>query len=178
VAEDDLRLGRFAQDAHVGHAAMGHEVTRAGGVPAELGALCVPVLRLLDLAGDGRDHHVATKRHPGVRERAERLHVARERALHVRDSEPVEPSVLDESARLEAGHVPEPRLAARVRGVHVTVEHEARPAADTCARAEHVRPPVLDLLPLDLQPHVEERLAHELRHRLFRAREARRPDRA
>ena len=44
-------------------------------------------------------------------------------------------------------------------------------------RAEHVRATVLDLLPLHLQAHVEERLAHELGHRLLRAGEARRADR-
>ena len=44
-------------------------------------------------------------------------------------------------------------------------------------RAEHVRPPVLDLLPLHLEAHVRERLRDELRERLLGAGEARRLDR-
>ena len=67
----------------------------------------------------------------------------------------------------------EPRLPARVRRVHVPVEHQARPAAGARPRAEHVRAPVLDLLPLHLQAEPGERLAHELRHRLLVAGEAR-----
>ena len=40
------------------------------------------------------------------------------------------------------------------------------PPPAPAAGAEDVRAAVLDLLPLHLQPHVEERVAHELRHRL------------
>ena len=47
--------------------------------------------------------------------------------------------VLDERLRLEAAHAGEPRLAARVRRVHVPVEHQARPAAVAREGAEHVR---------------------------------------
>ena len=58
------------------------------------------------------------------------------------------------------------------------VEHQARPAARALADAEHVGAAVLDLLPLHAQAHLEERLAHELGHRLLVAGEARRVDRA
>src|SRR5206468_1617173 len=116
----------------------------------------VAVLGLLDLAAHGRDEHVALQR--DALERAQRRDVAGERALHVRDAEAVEPAVLDERTRLEAGHAREPRLLAGVRRVHVTVEHERRPAADTLADAENVRAPVLDLLPL----HLEAQLAKGL----------------
>ena len=105
VAENDLRLGRLAEDAHVRDAAVRDEVARAGRVAAVLGALRVAVLRLLDLAGDGGDHDVAAQPDSRVGERAQRLDVAGERALHVRDPEAVEPPVLDEGARLEAGDV-------------------------------------------------------------------------
>ena len=59
----------------------------------------------------------------------------------------------------------------------MAVEHEARPAPGSEARPENVRAAVLHLLPLHLEPEVEERLAHELRHRLLGAGEARRVDR-
>ena len=112
VAEHDLALGRLAEQAHVGDAAVRDEVARAGGVAAVLRALRVAVLRLLDLAADGGDQHVAAQPHAGVLQRAHGLDVAGERALHVRDAEPVEPAVADERLRLEARHV----LAATARG--------------------------------------------------------------
>ena len=139
VPEHDLALGRLAEDAHVGDAAMADEVAGAGGVAAVLGALRVAVLGLLDLAADRRDHAVAAQRDAGVGERAQRLDVARERALHVGDAEAVEVAVLDERARLEPRHAREPRLAARVRRVHVPVEHQARAAAGALADAQDVR---------------------------------------
>ena len=51
------------------------------------------------------------------------------------------------------------------------------PAARALEDPEHVRAPVLDLLPLAAQPHLLERLAHQLGHRLLAAREARHADR-
>ena len=164
MTEDDLRLGRLPEDAHVRDASVRDEVARACCIPAVLRALRVAVLRLLDLAGDGGDHDVTAQPDAGVGKRAQRLDVAGERALHVRDPEAVQPPVLDEGARLEAGDVREPGLATRVRGVHVPVEHEARTAARSRARAEDVRTAVLHLLPLHLQAQVEERVAHQLRH--------------
>ena len=68
----------------------------------------------------------------------------------------------------------EPRLAARVRGVHVAVEHQARPAAGAAPGAEHVRAALLDLLPLHLQAHRRRASRHQLGHRLLVAGEARR----
>ena len=59
VPEHDLALGRLAEQAHVGDAAVADEVARARRVAAVLGALRVAVLRLLDLAADGRDQDVA-----------------------------------------------------------------------------------------------------------------------
>ncbi len=174
VTEDDLRLGRLAEDAHVRDAPVRDEVARAGRVAAVFRSLRRAPLRLFDLAGDRRDHHVTAEPYARVRERTQRLDVAGERTLHVRDPEAVEPTVLHERARLEAGDVPQPRLLARIRRVHVPVEHEARPTSGPDARPEDVRPSVLHLLPLHLEPHVEERLAHELGHRLLRAGEARR----
>ena len=113
VAEHDLALGRLAEQAHVGDAAVRDEVARAGRVAAVLRALRLAVLGLLDLAADGGDQHVAAQPHAGILQRAHRLDVTGERALHVRDAEPVEAAVLDERLRLEAGHVLQPRLAAR-----------------------------------------------------------------
>ena len=111
VAEHDLALGRLAEQAHVGDAAVRDEVARAGRVAAVLRALRLAVLRLLDLAADGGDQHVAAQPHAGVLQRAHRLDVAGERALHVRDAEPVEAPVLDE--RAAAGSPARPAATAR-----------------------------------------------------------------
>ena len=67
VAEHDLVLGRLAEDAHVGDAAVRDEVARAGRVAAVLGALRVAPLRLLDLARDGRDSRSPRSRTPASR---------------------------------------------------------------------------------------------------------------
>src|SRR4029077_7393346 len=77
---------------------------------------------------------------------------------------------------LEARDAREPWLPPRVRGVHVAVEHQARPAAGALADAEHVGAAILDLLPLHAQAEVEERLTHQLGHRLLVARKAGRAD--
>src|SRR3712207_7073089 len=50
-------------------------------------ALPISVLRLLDLATDRGDHDVAAQAQPGVAQRAHRLDVARQSALHVRDAQ-------------------------------------------------------------------------------------------
>ena len=52
-----------------------YEVARAGCVAAELGALRVAPLRLLDLARDRGDQHVPLQPHTRVLERAYRLDV-------------------------------------------------------------------------------------------------------
>ena len=174
VAEHDLALRRLAEDAHVRDAAVAREVARAGGVAAVLRALGIAVLRLLDLTAHRSDHAVAPQSHARIAEGPQRLDVARERPLHVRDAEAIEAAVLDEGRRLEAGDTREPRLAPRVGGVHVPVEHQARPASRALPDSEHVGAPVLDLLPLHAQSHLEERVAHQLGHRLLVAGEARR----
>ncbi len=176
VAEHDLALGRLAEQAHVGDAAVRDEIPRAGRIAAVLGSLRVALLRLLDLAADGRDEDVAAQPHAGVLQRAHGLDVAGDRALHVRDAEPVEPAVALERLRLEAGHVAQPRLASRVRGVEVAVEHQRLAAAGAGPGAERVRAPLLHLLPLHLQPHRLEELDHEPRRRLLVAGEARHVD--
>ena len=66
VSEHDLPLGRLAEQAHVGDAAMRDQVPRAGGVPAVLAPLSIAVLRLLDLARDGGDQHVAPQTNAGL----------------------------------------------------------------------------------------------------------------
>ena len=104
VAEHHLPLRRLAEQAHVRDAAVRDEVARARRVAAVLGADRVALLGLLDLAADGRDQHVPAEPHAGVLQRAHRLDVAGERALHVRDAEPVEAPVADECLGLEARH--------------------------------------------------------------------------
>ena len=165
VAEHDLALRRLAEQAHVGDAAVRDEIARARRVAAVLRARRVAVLRLLDLAADGGDQHVAAQPHARVLQRANRLDVAGERALHVRDAEPVEAAVALERLRLEARDVAQPRLAPRVRRVHVPVEHQRRAAAGARPGAERVRAVVLHLLALHLQPHAVEERDHQLGHR-------------
>src|SRR5215208_3161805 len=177
VAEHDLLLGRLTQHAHIGEPAVCHEMAGTARIAAELRALRVAVLRLLDLAAHRRDEQVALQSHTRIQESTHSLDVAGQRALHVGDPEPVEPALPDERLRLEPRDVREPRLAAGVRGVHMAVEHQCSPAARPRERAEHVRPPLLDLLPLHLQPVLLEGLLDEPRHLLLAAREARDRDR-
>jgi hypothetical protein len=173
VAQHDLTLGRLAEDAHVRDPAMGDEVTRPGRVTAELGSLRLPELRLLDLAADRGDHDVSAQADAFIGKRAQRLDVAGKCAFHVRDSKPVQAVVAHERLRLESRHVREPRLVARVRRVHVPVEHQRRPAADPAEGPHDVRASLLDLLPLHRETELVECLGHELRHRLLAPREAR-----
>ena len=86
MRQHELLLGRLAEDAHVRGAAVPDEIARAGRVAAVLGALRVALLRLLDLARDGREQHVPAQRR--VAQGAHRGQVRDERALHVRDPEP------------------------------------------------------------------------------------------
>ena len=113
------------------------------------------------------------RRTPASSQRPHRLHVAGQRPLHVRDAEAVDAAVLDEPFGLEAPDPRQPRLPAGVRRVHVAVEHERLPAARAFPDADDVRAPVLDLLPLHLEPHVGELVAHPLAHRLLVAGRAR-----
>src|SRR5205085_4831555 len=59
VREHELVLRRLAEDADVRGPAVADEVAGAGRVTAELRPLRLALLRLLDLTGDGGDHHVA-----------------------------------------------------------------------------------------------------------------------
>ena len=112
VAKHDLPLGRLAEQAHVGDAAVRDQIARAGGIAAVLRSLRLAVLRLLDLAADRSDQQVAAQPDTCVLQRAHRLDVAGERALHVRDAEPVEAAVALERLGLETRE----RRAARARG--------------------------------------------------------------
>ena len=171
MGEHEPVLGRLPEDADVGGAAVADEVAGTGGVAAVLGADGLALLRLLDLAAHGRDEHVAAEADSGLLERPHRLDVAGDRALHVRDPEPEDAALLHKAGWLEAGNAGEPRLAPRVGGVEVAVQHQRRPAARTRPGAEDVGTPLLDLLPLHLQTHRAELVLHEGRARLLRARE-------
>src|SRR5262249_56586116 len=151
--------------AHGGDTAGHGEVPAARRIPAVLASLRVALLRLLDLAADGRQQDVAAQADAPLLQRAHRLHVAGQRALHVRDAEAVEAAVALERLRLEPRHVAEPRLTPRVRGVHVAVEHEGGAAARAGPRAEAVRAAVLDPLPPQLKPDLLEKPPHALGHR-------------
>src|SRR5262249_41978462 len=72
-----------------------------------------------------------------------------------------------EPERLETRNPLQPRLAARVRRVHVAVEHQRRPAAGARPGTEDVRAPFLHLLPLDFQPELAEGAGDPGGHRLL-----------
>src|SRR5262249_53078797 len=82
VAQHALAPGRLAEQAHVRYAAVRDEVARPGRVASVLRSLLFALLRLLDLAADGRDQDVSTQTHTGVLQRPHRLDVAGDRALH------------------------------------------------------------------------------------------------
>src|SRR5439155_1532502 len=172
MAEDDLPFGGLAEQAHVGDPAVRDEIAGPGGVASVLSADRVAVLRLLDLAADRREQNVAPQTHGGVLQCAHGLDVAGERALHVRDAEPVEAAVSFEGLRLEARDVAQPRLPTGVRGVHVPVEHQRRAASGSRPGTERVRAIVLDLLPLHLQSQAVVDRDHQVGHALLVAREA------
>src|SRR5262245_2436384 len=147
VPEHHLALGRLAEQAHVRNAAVCDEVARAGRVAAVARPLCIAVLRLLDLAADSRDEHVAGELL--VLDRVEGREVAGQRALHVRDAEPPDPAVALHARRLEALDTLRPRLPAGVRRVEVAVEHQRLATAGARPRGEHVRAALLDLRELN-----------------------------
>src|SRR6185437_15305545 len=164
----DLLLGRLAENAHVRNAAVCGEKARTGGIPSIFSSHEVRVpLCLLDLSGNAGDHHVAFQLDPCILQRVHGFHVTGERPFHVRDTEAIDPSVLDEAFRLETANPCQPPLLPRVRGIHVPVEHERLPTARPFPEADDVRTAVLDLLPLDLNPHAGELIAHALTHRLL-----------
>jgi len=59
VGEHELVLGRLAEDAEVGGAAVRDEVPGPGRIAAVLRSLGVALLGLLDFARDTGDHQVA-----------------------------------------------------------------------------------------------------------------------
>ena len=153
VAEHDLALGRLAEDAHVGHAA----VARRGSAsrPRSRGTRRPARRPTASSRSRRRRRRSCTSprsRTPGVLQRAHGLDVAGERALHVRDAEAVDaPVALRTPAAGSPGCPASHGSRPGVRRVHVPVEHQRRPAARARPGAEHVRAAVLDLLPLHLE---------------------------
>jgi hypothetical protein len=154
------------------------EMARARRIAPILRALRVALLRLLDLAADGGDHQIASKLHAVLDQRSSRLDVARERALHVRDPEAVDPAFALEPLGPEAGDPAQPRLVAGVGRVEVPVEHERRPPAAARERAEDVRASVFDLLPQHVEAETFQLRRHHPCARLLRAGERGRGDEA
>jgi hypothetical protein len=100
VSEHELLLGRLAEDAHVGGAAVPDEVARAGRVAAVLRSLRSPcwVFSISPATAASM-----TSPCSAFAERPHRREIGDERALHVRDPEPVDPPLALEPLRLEAG---------------------------------------------------------------------------
>jgi hypothetical protein len=172
VPEHDPPLGRLAENAAVGDAAVAHEVARPGRVAAVLPpAKVLAPLGLLDLPHDGGEHDVAAQLDLRILQRPHDLDVAGERALHVRDPEPGDATAARLRLRLESGRS-QPGLAAGIRRVQVPVEHEAPAAACAAQDADDVGPSFLDLLPRHLQAELDEEVAQILGHPLLVARRA------
>src|SRR6266550_7140985 len=119
-------------------------------------------LRLLDLPGNAGDHDIALQTHARVPQRAHRLHVAGQGTFHVRDAETVDTAVLDETFRLEAADAGQPRFLARIRRVHVAVEHQRLAAAGAFPDSDDVWATFFYFLPLHLEPHLGELVPHPL----------------
>ena len=108
VREDELVLGWLAEDAEVGRPAVTHEVARARGIAAVLRALGVTLLRLLDLAADRGDDHVAPQSRAVLDQRPDGFDVARPARPSCSRSQPVDPAVAFEpfgrSRRMSRSH--------------------------------------------------------------------------
>src|SRR5260370_11535908 len=123
VLQHHVHVRGLAENAHVRHHAMIYKVGRAAAVASRFPALVLAPLRFLDFSRDRRDDYVALKLHTGALQPLDCLGVANQRAFHVVDAETVYDTVLDDGVRL----VTDPRekfLAARVRRIHVAVEHQ------------------------------------------------------
>ena len=148
VAENDLSLCGFAENAHVGDAPVGDEVARSGGVAAVLRPLRITVLSLFNLAAYGGNHDVAFSawlpRPPGRvtprHSRRERLSCSRYRDHRAAPRGRMGPAG---SPRTPTSHGSLPDVGR----VHVTVEHEGLSAAGAFADTEYVARPLETRVP-------------------------------
>ena len=138
VADLQLQAGGLADDAHIGHHAVVHQIARADAGAAILFAVEAADLGLFDLADHAGDDQIALELHAGFLQRRHRFDVAGKRRLHVDQAAAVDAVVVDHG------------LLRRVEVVHVRVEHQGRAAAGAFERADDIGPAVFDVLILDL----------------------------
>ncbi len=93
--ENDVHVGGFAENAHVGQHAVIHQVVRAVSIAAIFLALEFTPLRFFDFAGDGGNDDIAFQSHARALQRFHGVGVADQRALHVVDAEAIDESVFD-----------------------------------------------------------------------------------
>ncbi len=164
MAENQLQIGGFAENTHVGEHAVVHEMMRADTIAAKfLADEFVAPLRFLDFADHGCDDQVALKLHSSALEGFHGLRIANQRALHVVDAESVDEPVLDDGLRLVAD-ARKKFFAASIGSVHVAVEHQAFGVAGTFPESNHVPTSFFDFLPGNGEPRFFQRTAHVAAH--------------
>ena len=94
------------------------------------------------------------------------MRVARQRALHVVNSETINHAVLDDGLWLVSDPGKEFFLAG-IRSIQVAVEHQAAAVAVSLPMGDDVSPSFFDFLPRDLEAHALPSGTHILRHLAF-----------
>src|SRR6266403_2815947 len=122
------------------------EIVRTVAVAAIFLAFVLAPLRFLDFSGDRRDDYVTLELHAGALQRLNGLRIANEGAFHGVDAKAVNNTVLDHGMRLvtDAG---KKLLAARVRRIHMAVEHQIFPAARATPPANNISASLFHFLP-------------------------------
>src|SRR5262245_3999724 len=149
VTDLQMQARRLADDAHIGHDAVIHQVACANTRSA-VGLAVEPAdLRLFDLADDAGNNQIPFELDSGLLQRCYRFDVAWKRRFHVDQAAPIDPVLINNS------------LLGIVEVIHMRVEHQRRTAAGPFQRADDIRPAVFDILILDLHAELFE-LAAEI----------------
>ena len=164
MAEDQLQVGWFAENAHIREHAVVHKMMRAHTVAAKLLAhKLVAPLRFFDFADYRSDEHVALKLYSGTFERLHGVRVTDQRTLHIVNAQPVDQAVSDDGLRLVAV-AGEEFFAAGIGSVHVAVEHQAFAVPHAFPESHHIRAAFFDFLPGDGEPRFFQRASHVAAH--------------
>src|SRR6266704_897834 len=157
MTENQLQVGGFAENAHVGEHAVIYQMMRAYAVAAKFLAYeFVAPLRFFNFADHRGDENVAFQLDSCALESFHRLRVANQRALHVVNAESVDHAVLDDRLRLVAD-AGEKFLATGVGSIHVAVEHQAFTVPGAFPDADHIRAAFFNFLPRDGAPRFFQR---------------------
>ena len=143
VARDQHHVGGFAQDAEIGHCAVGNRKLGAHAVALVLPALEVVHRRFLYLAGHARDDHVPGQLDAGLADRLRGDDVRPHGALHVERPHAVDPLVIDQGGLALVTDAAVGLFRAK-RRVQVAVEHQGLAAALPLQAADGVVTVVAD----------------------------------